>query len=61
MNPLDQRSYFFNEGIRFACRRCGACCNGAPGVVRVNEQEIGAIAAYSGMSVSRVVDDFLYP
>lgn len=59
MNPLDQRPYFFDEGIRFECRRCGACCTGAPGVVRVNEQEIAAIAAYSGMSVSRVVEKFL--
>lgn len=61
MNTLEQRSYFFDRGIRFACRCCGACCNGAPGVVRVNEQEISAIAAYSGISVSRVVGDFLYP
>jgi len=60
MNPLDQRSYFFDAGIRFACRRCGACCTGDPGVVRVNQREITDIAAYLGMSVSQVVRAFLY-
>ena len=60
MNPLDQRSYFFDAGIRFGCRRCGACCTGDPGVVRVNQREITDIAAYLGMSVSQVVEAFLY-
>ena len=61
MNPLDQRPYFFDDGIRFACRRCGACCTGAPGVVRVDEPEIAGIAAYLGISAAQVVDDCLYP
>ena len=61
MNRLDQRSYFFDAGIRFECRRCGACCTGDPGVVRVNEQEIAEIAAYLGMSETAVGDAFLYP
>lgn len=39
MNRLDQRSNFFDAGIRFECRRCGACCTGDPGIVRVNERE----------------------
>ena len=61
MNPLDQRPYFFDEGIRFACTRCGACCTGAPGVVRVDEPEIAGIAAYLGISAARVLEDYLYP
>ena len=61
MNLLDQRSYFFDEGIRFECRRCGACCTGDPGVVCVNAEEIADIAAYLGMSVSQVVGMFLHP
>lgn len=60
MNHLDQRSYFFDAGIRFECRRCGACCTGDPGVVRVNEREIADIAAFLGMSASAVGDAFLY-
>ena len=61
MNHLDQRSYFFDAGIRFECRRCGACCIGDPGVVRVDKREIADIAAYLGMSVSAVGDGFLHP
>ena len=61
MLQLDQRSYFFDAGIRFECRRCGACCTGDPGVVRVKEQELADIADYLGMSVSAVVETFIYP
>lgn len=61
MNPLYQRPYFFDAGIRFQCKRCGACCNGAPGIVRVNEREVAGIAAYLGMSDSGVVDAYLSP
>jgi Fe-S-cluster containining protein len=60
MTGLDQRPYFFDEGIRFECRRCGDCCTGDPGIVRVNEREIADIAAYLGMPVSAVVETFLY-
>jgi Fe-S-cluster containining protein len=59
MRPLDQRSYFFDAGIRFTCRRCGACCTGAPGIVRVDEAEIAAIAAYLGQPISQVVGAYL--
>jgi uncharacterized protein len=61
MNRLDQRSYFFDAGIHFACRRCGDCCTGDPGVVQVNVTAIADIAAYLGMPVSAVIDAFLYP
>ena len=60
MTGLDQRSYFFDEGIRFKCRRCGDCCTGDPGIVRVNEREIADIAEYLNMPVSAVVETFLY-
>ncbi|MCB2144924.1 MAG: YkgJ family cysteine cluster protein [Deltaproteobacteria bacterium] len=60
MTDLDQRSYFFDEGIRFECRRCGDCCTGDPGIVRVNEREIECIAAYLGTPISAVVETFIY-
>jgi uncharacterized protein len=59
MNKLDQRSYFFDAGIRFTCRRCGACCTGAPGVVRVNAEEITALAAYLDQPVALVIETYL--
>lgn len=47
MNQLDQR-YFFADGVRFACRQCGACCTGEPGAVRICEEEIIALAEGMG-------------
>lgn len=43
-------AYFFDSGIQFHCRRCGHCCTGAPGIVRVSEQSAAAIAAAVGMT-----------
>lgn len=60
MNRLDQRSYFFDAGIRFKCRHCGTCCTGDPGVVRVNEREVADIASYLDISASALGDTFLY-
>ncbi len=38
------RRYFFSDGLRFECMRCGACCTGEPGIIRVTEAEIMRIA-----------------
>lgn len=59
MNPLDRRPYFFDAGIRFACRRCGTCCTGEPGLVRVNTADIDRIAAHLSMPVKKVFDTCL--
>ena len=32
------------HGVRFECTRCGACCTGAPGIVRISEPEQQAMA-----------------
>ena len=37
-------SEWFHDGLRFACTRCGNCCTGAPGAVRVNAAEVAALA-----------------
>jgi Fe-S-cluster containining protein len=39
---LDRR-YFFRDGLRFECQRCGACCTGAPGLVWADRAETAAI------------------
>ncbi len=46
----DIQPYFFDEGIRFECVHCGQCCTGRPGVVRVTDDKIDAIAHHSGLS-----------
>lgn len=49
MKELKDRPYFFDEGLRFACRQCGACCTGEPGIIFVREDEIDPICAFLGL------------
>jgi Fe-S-cluster containining protein len=35
---------WYRDGLRFACTRCGNCCGGASGTVRVSDAEIDALA-----------------
>ncbi|GIW82569.1 MAG: zinc/iron-chelating domain-containing protein [Gemmatales bacterium] len=39
---------WYENGLRFACTRCGNCCTGAPGFVWVNNDEVKAIADFLG-------------
>ena len=41
---------WYAGGLRFACTRCGRCCGGAPGTVRVSDAEIAALARRLGLS-----------
>lgn len=61
MHTLDRRSYFFDDGLRFACQRCGACCTGAPGIVRVTPAEIERIAIFSAMPAEELKTSYLTP
>jgi len=55
MTGISEPNYFFAGGIRFECTRCGHCCTGSPGRVRVTPDEITAIASLTG----RLPADFL--
>jgi Fe-S-cluster containining protein len=61
IRALKDRSYFFDHGIRFACRRCGACCNGEPGVIYVLEEEIARIAGFVDISRKIFIERCMYP
>ena len=37
---------WYEDGLRFRCTRCGACCTGSPGFVWVNAEELADIAEY---------------
>lgn len=43
---------WYRDGLRFACTRCGNCCTGEPGSVRLSEEEAAAIARAIGMDVA---------
>ena len=52
---------FFEAGLSFECKRCGKCCTGAPGTIYVAPGEIGPIAGFLGLSVSDLIQGYLYP
>ena len=41
---------WYAAGLRFSCRRCGACCTGEPGHVWLGAGEAAALAARFGMT-----------
>lgn len=45
---------FFSDGLRFECTRCGACCTGDPGIVRVTDAELAAISGHLKLSFEEV-------
>ncbi|MCR9243797.1 MAG: YkgJ family cysteine cluster protein [bacterium] len=46
--------------FEFACRRSGNCCAIPGGVVRVDDADVRAIAAYLGMSAEAVRSRFVH-
>jgi Fe-S-cluster containining protein len=42
---------WYENGLRFECARCGHCCSGVPGTVRVTEHEIETLAERIGLDV----------
>ncbi|MFC1825961.1 YkgJ family cysteine cluster protein [Thermodesulfobacteriota bacterium] len=58
---IRHRSYFFDQGLFFECLRCGACCTGDPGTVRVHHSEIERIARFLAMRGSSFVEKYLEP
>ncbi len=55
---------WYADGLRFECTRCGHCCTGSPGTVRIDETEAAALAAHLGLDLadfserySRLLDD----
>jgi Fe-S-cluster containining protein len=40
---------WYRDGLRFACTRCGNCCGGDAGTVRVDDAEIAALARHLEM------------
>jgi Fe-S-cluster containining protein len=51
---------WYEDGLRFRCTRCGACCTGAPGFVWVNAEELQQIAEYRGEPVEEAEGLYTY-
>jgi hypothetical protein len=43
------KDVWYSAGLSFRCTQCGDCCSGAEGYVWVNQAEIDAMAARTGM------------
>ncbi len=41
---------WYRDGLRFQCQRCGNCCTGGSGSVRVSDAEIEALARRLGLA-----------
>ncbi|HMP73570.1 MAG TPA: YkgJ family cysteine cluster protein [Kiritimatiellia bacterium] len=54
------RSYFFDEGLRFSCTGCGQCCTGAPGVILFTEEEGRRMATRMGMAEEAFLEAYAY-
>jgi len=54
------QKYFFDKGISFSCKRCGNCCTGIPGLVRLNSVEIEEIANVLILSQKEFKKKYLY-
>ena len=57
---LDQRSYFFDQGIRFTCKQCGACCVGEPGTIYVSASEIIAVTRHLDTTKEDFINHYCY-
>ena len=40
------KEYWYKNGLKFECQRCGNCCRGEPGVVKVDIKDIRKISSY---------------
>ncbi len=54
----DQRPWY-EDGLRFECTQCGACCSGEPGYVWVSTEEITAMADEMQMTVDAFEHKFV--
>jgi len=60
-NRPDEKTYFFDKGLKFECLSCGKCCNGAPGIIIVLKNEIEAISNFLELDNETFIKHFLYP
>jgi len=54
-----ERSYFFDDGIRFSCKRCGNCCTVDSGTVYVSSDEVSIISNFLGLNESVLIEKYL--
>lgn len=49
---------WYAGGLRFTCRRCGACCTGSPGYVWLQAEDAPGLAARLGIDPAAFLERF---
>ena len=49
---------FFDEGLRFECKRCSACCRFEPGIVSLTEQDLARLASWAKMEREAFIKEY---
>ena len=55
-----KKQEWYADGLQFECTMCGACCTGAPGVVRFSESEAKGIAKRLRITVAEFLERFTH-
>ena len=58
--PMNSLPKSLKNGVRFRCTDCGACCTGAPGRVRISEEELEAVSEFRNESLSALRNRVTY-
>ena len=51
---------WYADGLRFECSRCGNCCTGEPGLVRMTDDEVRTMARHVEMDEANFRDQYTY-
>ena len=50
---------WYQDGLRFECTQCGACCSGEPGYVWVNAEEVDRLAKEMQLEVAEFREKYV--
>lgn len=54
-------TFWFDQGIRFECTECGACCTGGPGAVFLSDQDIERLTRHLKMDRQEFLNRYTHP
>lgn len=49
---------FYQNGLRFTCQRCSACCRHDPGFVNLSEVDMNRLLEWSGLSRTDFIEKY---
>lgn len=49
---------FFNDGLKFSCKRCGKCCGESPGFVYLSQKDLNKLCEYFNMAQDEFIKKY---